>query len=45
VTPSDGPGNGLQLRWARSASGPILELKMKINYTKLVGLPGVLGLN
>jgi hypothetical protein len=36
---------GQKTRWARSATGPISELKTKINNTKPVGLPGVLGLN
>jgi hypothetical protein len=35
---------GQKTMWARSAAGPILELKMKINNMKSVGLPGVLGL-
>jgi hypothetical protein len=35
---------GQKTMWARSAAGPILELKMKINNMKTLGLPGVLGL-
>jgi hypothetical protein len=36
---------GQKTGWVGSAARPILELKTKINNTKLVGLPGVLGLN
>jgi hypothetical protein len=36
---------GQKTGWFGSAARPILELKTKINNTKLVGLPGVLGLN
>jgi hypothetical protein len=36
---------GQKTGWARSAVGPISELKTKINNMKPVGLPGVLGLN
>jgi hypothetical protein len=34
---------GQKTGWAGSAAGPISELKMKINNTKLVELHGVLG--
>jgi hypothetical protein len=40
-----GPVNSQKTRWVGSAVVPILELKTKINNTKPVGLPGVLGLN
>jgi hypothetical protein len=36
---------GQKTGWAESATGPILDLKTKINNTKPDGLPGVLGLN
>jgi hypothetical protein len=36
---------GQKTAWVGSTARPILELKMKINNTKPVGLPGVLGLN
>jgi hypothetical protein len=36
---------GQKTGWAGSAARPISELKTKINNTKPVGLPGVLGLN
>jgi hypothetical protein len=40
-----GPVNSQKTRWVGSAVVPISELKTKINNTKPVGLPRVLGLN